>query len=186
MVSRTLGAGKEYFDIDLDELRSLGGWAAACAARSLPLFEAVEADDRRPRRAIEGVMAFAEGGTRSNGLRKLAMDAYRASREVEEPAAAAAARAASLAAASAFTHPFRDLGQAEHILGPAAYSALALELGRDGDPRVGDEEVRLAIGLANAGTLRLLREMPARGAGKKRIDALLLALDQGLRTRGEA
>ena len=55
------------------------------------------------------------------------MDAYRASREAGDTAASHAAMAASLAAAVAYTHPFRDERQAEHILGPAAHAALALE-----------------------------------------------------------
>ena len=61
------------------------------------------------------------------------------------PAAAAAARAAGLAAASAYTHPLADVQQTKHIVGPAAYAALALELDHAGDPNIGDGEVRWAI-----------------------------------------
>ena len=77
--------------------------------------------------ALEGAKEFARGGRRTNDLRRLAMDAYRASREARDGAASEAANAASLAAALAFTHPFRDARQAEHLLGPVVNAALALE-----------------------------------------------------------
>lgn len=49
------------------------------------------------------------------------------------------------AAASAYTHPLADVHQTKHIVGPAAYAALALELEHSGDSSIGDGEVRWAI-----------------------------------------
>ena len=76
---------------------------------------------------------FAGGGRRTAQLRSLAWSAYSAAREADDPAAAAAAHAACLAASSAYTHPLADIQQTRHILGPAAYAALAPELDGAGD-----------------------------------------------------
>ena len=37
-------------------------WAAECAEHVLPLFEAEQPDDRRPREAIEATRAWSSGG----------------------------------------------------------------------------------------------------------------------------
>ena len=100
-----------------------------------------------------------------------------------QPAASAAARSAGLAAASAFTHPFKDVRQAEHILGPAAYAALALELYDIGDQKTGDGEVAWAIENVNNETAGLLDKMPARESGNKRIVQFLFHLDNGIREK---
>lgn len=169
-----------YFPLSLDQLRAIGGWAADCAERALPVFEAHAPSDTRPRAAIEGIRVFAGGGKRAARLRTLALDALAAAREVEHPAAAAAARAAGFAASSAYTHPLADLNQTRHIVGPAAYAALALELDR-GDPAAGDAEVRWAIEHAPAEARAVLQQMPTRQTGKSRLDMLLYVLDAGLR-----
>jgi hypothetical protein len=116
-------------------------------------------------------------------LRSLAFEANAAAREIGDPAAAAAARAAGLAAASAYTHPLADVHQTKHIVGPAAYAALALELDRDGDPGVADGEVRWAIEHAPSEAREVLLQMPARQAGKSRFDTILYELDAGIRHR---
>lgn len=173
----------DYFPLSLDTLRILGRWAAECAMRALPVFEKHAQSDTRPLAAIEGIREFAGGGKRAARLRTLALDAHRAAREVGAPAAAAAARAAGLAAASAYTHPLRSADQTKHILGPAAYAALALELDHAGDPNIGDREVRWAIDQAPAEVSDLLRQMPARQARKSRLDQLFSELDAGIRSR---
>ena len=178
---REMKKEKEYFDLQIEELQSLGLWAADCAERVLWIFEEIERDDRRPRNALEGIREFADSGKRSNRLRKLAMDAYRASRETENPAASAAAQSAGLAAASAFTHPFKDIYQSRHILGPAVYSALALELRHGGNPAVGNEVIREAISCVNRKTAELLGKMPEQKPGKKRTGQLFYDLDCGIR-----
>src|SRR5512138_2380949 len=119
---------KEYFELQIESLRILGGWAADCAERVLPIYEELNHGDTRPRDAIHGIRIFAEGGKRHAKLRVLALNAYRASLETKDLAASAAAQAASLAAASAFTHPLVDVQQTKHILGPAAYAAFAVEI----------------------------------------------------------
>ena len=138
-------AKKEYFEVKIEELQSLGRWAADCAERALSIYEGVENEDNRPRNAINGIKDFSNSGKRTNHLRKLALDAYRASLETKDNAASAAARSASLAAASAYTHPFIDIKQSKHILGPAVYSAFAIELHNRLDQKIGDDEIELAI-----------------------------------------
>jgi hypothetical protein len=173
-----------YFTLSLESLRAIGSWAADCAERALPVYERRAGADSRSRAAIEGIRVFAGGGNRTARLRSLAMAALTAAREAGDPAAAAAARAACLAASSAYTHPLADVQQTKHIVGPAAYAALALELDHAGDAAIGDGEVRWAIEHAPAEAREVLQQMPARQPGKSRLDALLYALDAGLRAGG--
>ena len=165
-----------YFVLSLESLRALGSWTADCAERALSVYEAHADSDSRPRAAIEGIRVFAGGGGRTAQLRSLAWSAYSAARGAENPAAAAAAYAASLAAASAYTHPLADIHQTKHILGPAAYAALALELDHANDPNIGDGEVRWVIEHVTFEVREVLLQMPARQAGKSRLDKILHGL----------
>lgn len=174
---------KQYFELSLESLRVLAAWAAGCAERALPIYEELYGDDTRPREAISGVRVFAEGGKRVAKLRALALDAFRASHATQDPAAAAAARAASLAAASAYTHPFADVKQAQHIIGPAAYAALAIELKNGSSPQSGNDEVRWAVSRVQKEVCELLHKMPRQPEGKNRIDELLYDLDVGVRQK---
>jgi hypothetical protein len=174
---------KEYFEIKMEELQSLGKWAADCAERALSIYERIETEDHRPRNAINGIRDFSNSGKRTNHLRKLALDAYRASLETKDTAASAAARSASLAAASAYTHPFKDINQSRHILGPAVYSAFAVELSNRLGQKIGEREIELAIDNANCEIAGLLNKMPAQKVGTKRIDQLFHKLDGGIRNR---
>jgi hypothetical protein len=190
-----MGGEKKYFPLSLDSLRAIGGWAADCAERALAVYEAQAGSDSRPREAIEGIRVFAGGGNRTARLRTLALAALAAAREMDDPAAAAAARAAGFAASSAYTHPLADVQQTRHIVGPAAYAALALELAHADNPTMADGEVRWAIEHAPAEVREVLRQMPARHPGKRRafqaalteperlrrVDWLLYALDSGIR-----
>ena len=173
----------KYFTLTLESLRAIGGWAADCAERALSVYEMHPDSDTRPRAAIEGIRGFASGGKRTARLRSLALEAHAAARAVGDPAAAAAARAAGAAAASAYTHPLADVHQTKHIVGSAAYAALALELDHGGDPSIGDGQVRWAIEHAPAEVREVLLQMPARQAGKSRLDTLLYELDAGIRAR---
>ena len=172
-----------YFTLTLESLQAIGGWAADCAERALSVYETRPDSDARPRAAIVGIREFAGGGKRTARLRTLAVEAHAAAREIGDPAAVAAARAAGLAAASAYTHPLADVQQTKHIVGPAAYAALALELDRAGDPGVADGEVRWAIEHAPSEAREVLLRMPARQAGKSRLDTILYELDAGIRAR---
>ncbi|MFZ0545727.1 MAG: putative immunity protein [Candidatus Promineifilaceae bacterium] len=174
---------KEYFELRIESLRILGRWAADCAERALPIYEELNGDDPRPRDAINGIRVFANGGKRIAKLRVLALDAYRASLETEDPAASAAAQAASLAAAAAYTHPLVDVQQTKHILGSAAYAALAVEIKNNNDPKYGEDEVRLAVDRVQNEICEILLKMPGREEGTSRLDKIMFDLDIGLRNK---
>ena len=174
---------KEYFDLRIESLRILGGWAADCAERALWIYEEINGEDASPRDVINGIRVFSEGGKRSARLRVLALDAYRASLATKDPAASAAAQAASLAAASAYTHPLVDVRQTKHILGPVAYAALAIEIKNNNDPIFGNREVRWAIDTAQKEICEILVNMPNRTEGRSRIDRIMYDLDKGLRNK---
>jgi hypothetical protein len=177
-----------HFPLNLDSLRALAGWAADCAERAICVYEAWcasqpgEVRDPRPREAIEGARAFAAGGPRTAKLRNLALAAYAAARETRNEAAAAAATAACLAASSAYTHPLADVAQTKHIVGPAAYAILALELANPGDAGLAERELRRAIESAPPEVREILGNMLVRAPeAKKRVDQLMYELDSALR-----
>ncbi len=170
-----------YFALSLESLRALGRWAADCAERALPIYEKQAEADSRPRAALEGIRVFAAGGKRTAQLRSLSLAAFSAAREAADPAAAAAARAAGLAASSAYTHPLADVQQTKHIVCPAAYAALARELNQGGDPAFGDHEVTWAIAHVTPQVREILAQMPAREAGRTRLDHLMYQVDVGIR-----
>jgi hypothetical protein len=116
-------------------------------------------------------------------LRSLALSAFSAAPEADDTAAAAAARATGLAALSAYTNPLADVQQTKRIVDPAAYAALALELNQRGDHSIGDIEVIWAIEHVTPEVREILLRMPARQAGKSRLDTLLYELDAGIRSR---
>ncbi|WP_116426965.1 putative immunity protein [Streptomyces spongiicola] len=164
-----------------EDRRLLALWAADCAARALPLFEAEAPGDFRPREAIDGIRVFAREGERTRLLRSLAWAAHAAARDAGDPAAAAAARAASYAVATPYLHPLATAHQSKHILGPAVQQARACELAAGDDAGAGDEEIRWAIGHAPAAVRRLVQRMPARSPGRSRLDTLYHRLDAALR-----
>jgi hypothetical protein len=170
---------KDYFDLDLHVLRDAVGWSRTEVQNALAIFEKYLPNDLRPREAYAGAIDFRESGKRTNRLRKLAMDAYKASRETKLPQASYSANAASLLAALAYTHPFRDKNQARHVLGPVVYSALAIEA-ENGDRAMGEGLIDQSIAHCPAGVVKLLREFPRQELGKNRVDELFYRLDQGL------
>ncbi|KJK56428.1 putative immunity protein [Saccharothrix sp. ST-888] len=167
--------------ISEEDRRLLGLWAADCVERALPLFEAQDPSDPRPREAVEGIRAFAREGKRTGQLRSLAWAALAAAREVGDPAATAAARAAGYAAATPYIHPLATPHQAKHALGPAVYAARARELAAGDDAGAGDEEIRWAIEHASPAVRGIVRQMPVRSPGRSRLDALYFQLDAALR-----
>jgi Imm-5 like putative immunity protein len=104
--------------LDKERHRLLAFWAADCAERVLPLFEACSSDDR-PRRAIETARAWARGEVRVGVAQKAAVAAHAAARAVTNRSAVAAARSAGHAVATAH--------MADHSLGPVIYALKALE-----------------------------------------------------------
>lgn len=164
-----------------EDRRAVGRWAADCAERVLPLFEAKAPDDSRPREAIAGIRAYALGDLRKGRLRPLAWAALAAAREVGDPVATAAARAAAYAAASPYMHELVSPHQVNHVLAPALRQAQARELAADGDPGAGDAEVRWAIAHAPHEVRAVVRRFPSGGHVRTRLGTLHRRLDAGLR-----
>lgn len=170
--------------LDENELRQVALYAATCARRVLPVFEAARPNDHRPRQAIAEAEAFAAGRRRTATLRAAAWAAYAAARDVAEaPAAHAAhaAHAASHAAAAAYLHPIATPHQIKHILGAAVHQALALEREAADDPGVGGAQLVWAAGLASPVVRNVLRRMPPARRGLGRLGELLGELDATLR-----
>ena len=95
-------------------------WAADCAERVLPYFEERSPRDDRPRKAIEALRAWVETGVfRMADVRRGALAAHAAAREVQEDdAARSAARAAGQALATAHVP--------RHAIAAAVYAATAV------------------------------------------------------------
>ncbi len=160
-----------------DDRRVVAVWAAACAERALPLFEAVAAGDTRPREAVEGARAFARGELRVGPARTLAARAHAAARDVGDPAATAAARAAGHAVAVAH--------MASHALGAPAYAARAASLARPDDPAASAAVVDWADEHASVAVREILRRLPGRDRTPGALGALIGQLQDRLtRTAG--
>lgn len=164
-----------------EDLRHIAHWAAVCAHRALPIFEAKAPHDTRPREALSAVGTFVEGSPRTAALRKLAWAANASASKVGDPAAAAAARAAATAAGSAFTHPLATPHQLKHVLAPAAYAARAAMLAALDPAGILEKELCLAIAQARQEIRQIVRRMPAPVPSKGEFQTLLYRLDKGLR-----
>lgn len=142
-----------------DDRRVLALWAADCAERTLPLFEAHAPGDTRPREAIAGGRAFARGEMRIGPIRALAVAAHAAARDVDDPAAVAAARAAGHSAATAH--------MASHARG-VAYAVKAIGLAAPTDPAAIADETRWQLDHASPAVRAILRKLPPppRSAGQ--------------------
>jgi hypothetical protein len=105
--------------------KTLATWACDCAERVLPYFQRKYPGDDRPRRAIEAGRAWVRTGVfKMADLRKSALAAHAAARDVEgDHAARSAARAAGQAVATAHVP--------RHSLGAAVYAATAVRDGVD-------------------------------------------------------
>ncbi|MCD1571236.1 putative immunity protein [Agromyces mediolanus] len=101
--------------------RIVASWAAECAERVLPLFEAEADADDRARDGIDRARAFGRGELDTAGQIRIRFVAGRAAGSARTPAAVAAARAAGQAAGVAH--------MGAHALGAAAYAAKALAVG---------------------------------------------------------
>ena len=99
-----------------DDHHLLAQWAADCAQHVLHLFEEVQPDDDRPRRAIDSARAWTRGEITMSQSRAAGGHAMAAARELSG-AARHAAFAAGQAAAVAHVAP--------HELGAAAYAIKA-------------------------------------------------------------
>jgi len=159
-----------------DDRRVLAVWAADCAERTLPLFEAWAPGDARPRDAIDGLRAFARGQMRIGPVRALAAGAHAAAREVGDPAAVAAARAAGHAAGTAH--------MAAHAPGAAAYAAKAAGLAQPDDPTAVVDEVRWQLRHASSGVRDVLRKLPPPPRSGGQLGALISELHGKLGREG--
>ena len=97
--------------------KTLAVWAVDCVERVMPYFEEKHPEDRRPRKAIEALRKWIRTGIfKMADVRKAALDAHAAAREVgEDNAARSAARAAGQAAATAHV-PAHSVGAANYAL----------------------------------------------------------------------
>lgn len=135
--------------------RVVAVWAAECAERVLPLFEAEAPDDDRARDAIARARGFARGELSAAGEIRRRFVAGRAARNATSPAGVAAARAAAQAAGVAH--------MGAHALGAAAYAAKAVSLARPDDTDARAQEVRWQLARLSPEAAAALRGLPALG-----------------------
>ena len=168
---------KEYFELKLNDLMKVVDWSLPYVASALEVFEKYHPNDNRPRRAVQGANEFSASGKRTQQLRKIAMDAYRASRESSTEQASFAANAASLLAAVAYTHPFKDPKQARHIIGPVTYAVLALER-EDNELNNMDIMLEDVIKKISREVVEVLSMFPRQVEKRTRIDEIYLRIDR--------
>jgi hypothetical protein len=137
--------------------RTVAAWAADCAERVLPLFEAEAPSDDRPRDGIARARAFSWGELDAAGEIRRRFVAGRAAQVVVSPAAKAAARAAGQAAGVAH--------MGAHALGAAAYAAKAVALSAISDDvdRLVDAEAAWQIDQLTPAVAKALARLPALG-----------------------
>lgn len=133
--------------------RTVALWAADCAERALPLFEAEAPSDARPADAIARAKAFGRGELDAAGQIRQRFVAGRAASAVVGPAAVAAARSA--AQASGVAH------MGAHALGAAAYGAKAAGLA-SGEDAI-DAEISWQLDHMTDPVRTALRRLPPRG-----------------------
>jgi hypothetical protein len=136
--------------------RAVAAWAADCAERVLPIFEAAAPGDGRPRNLLARTRAFARGELDvAEGIRRRFAGGVPPAGEVRAPAAAAAARAAGQAAATPH--------MGAHALGAAAYAAKAAGLAAPDRTNAISEEVRWQLDHTSAAVRAALRLLPPVG-----------------------
>ncbi|HEY8281970.1 MAG TPA: hypothetical protein VIG28_05770 [Leifsonia sp.] len=138
-----------------EDRRLVAGWAADCADRVLPLFEAEAPADDRPREAIERARAFAHGELDAAGEIRRRFVAGRAAQSATSPAGAAAARAAAQAAGVAH--------MGAHALGAAAYAAKAAGLASDDSSTAAAVELAWQLQQMSPHVAAALRKLPSLG-----------------------
>ncbi len=161
-------------------LRQISLWAAQYAARALPIFELQIPDDSRPRDAIAASQTFANGAARDKALRAAAWAAHKAAAMAGPVSAKHAARAAMLTAAIAYTHTdlttgTQGISQAQYLLGPIVYTALAIG--------AADDLFAEAAETAPHELIDLLQQFPPQPGGRTTLKLLYQKLDTALRNR---
>lgn len=135
--------------------RIVAGWAADCAERVLPMFEAEAPSDDRARDGIARARAFGRGELDTADQIRQRFVAGRAAKSASAAAAIAAARAAGQASGVA------HLGA--HALGAAAYAAKAAGLATPENPAAREDEVRWQLAQMTPQVRAALRQLPALG-----------------------
>lgn len=135
--------------------RIVADWAADCAERVLPLFEAEAPADDRPRDAIARTRAFSRGELDAAGEIRRRFVAGRAASAATSPAGVAAARAAAQAAGVAH--------MGAHALGAAAYAAKAVGLAEPENPDATADEIAWQLDRMTDETVAALRRLPLLG-----------------------
>jgi hypothetical protein len=135
--------------------RLLALWAADCAERVLPLFEADAGDDDRARDGINRARRFGSGELDTAGEIRRRFEAGRAAQSAKAPAAVAAARAAGQA--SGVAH------MGARALGAAAYAAKAAALASSDQEAARRDEVRWQLGHMTEEVSAALLRLPALG-----------------------
>lgn len=135
--------------------RLVAAWAADCAERVLPLFEAERPTDPRPRAAIARTRSFADGTLPTAVAIRDRFGGGSSALDARAPAAVAAARSAGQA--SAVCH------MGAHALGAAAYAAAARSAEGSGSPDWGEEEIRWQLGHMSSAVRAALRTLPLLG-----------------------
>ena len=135
--------------------RLLALWAADCAERVLPLFEADAPDDDRARDGIKRAREFGNGELGTAGEVRRRFEAGRAAQSGKAPAAVAAARAAGQA--SGVAH------MGAHALGAAAYAAKAVALASPDQEAARRDEVRWQLGHMTEEVRAALSRLPPLG-----------------------
>ncbi|MFD6092903.1 putative immunity protein [Oerskovia sp. NPDC060338] len=141
--------------LDEADRRLVALWAADCAERVLPLFEAEAPDDGRARDGVERARSFGRGELDTAGEIRRRFVAGRAAQSATTPAAVAAARAAGQA--SGVAH------MGAHALGAAAYAAKAAALAATDQEAGRRAEVRWQVAHMTAGVRTGLAHLPLLG-----------------------
>lgn len=136
--------------------RVLARWAAACAERVLPLFDADAGAVREIRDAVERTRRYSHGESSAADEIGKRMVAVKAAKAATTAAGAAAAR--SVAQAAAVAH------MGAHALGAAAYATKAVSLASGGRPGAVAEEIRWQLGQLSDRERAALRLLPPLGA----------------------
>lgn len=138
-----------------DERRIAAAWAADCAERVLPLFEAEAPGDDRARDAVDRARAFSRGELTAAGEIRRRFVAGRAASAARTPAGVAAARAAAQAAGVAH--------MGAHALGAAAYAAKAVGLAQPDQEGAVSAEVCRQFELLSPEATVALSQLPLLG-----------------------
>lgn len=139
--------------LSAEDRRLVAAWAADCAERVLPLFEAEAPEDDRPRDGINRARAFSRGEADTAGEIRRRFVAGRAAQSATSAAGKAAAWSAGQA--SGVAH------MGAHALGAAAYAVKAVDLA---SPQQGGEaEIRWQVEHMSQPVRAALRSLPLLG-----------------------